>query len=962
MNFSNKNSTVTINSNLNKNRWYAPGVRHYVKSLVALMALIFTLSTPVIGQINIDQTMTPEELVQEILLGEGVEVFNVTFNGQAGTLLNNQIGLYEGPSAFIDFDDGVIMASGDVILAEGGFGAPLNPNITGDPDLFALANSNGTNYTVNNCAILEFDFIPTGDSLTIRYVFTSQEYPGYTCTVFNDPFGFFVSGPGINGDFTDNAINIATVPGSDDIPIAVNTINGGVPTGGGQVQNCLDANPNFVEDSQYFVNNNPSAPGDIQFPGMTVTLVASTEVICGELYHIKLAIADASDGALDSGVFLERGGFASNQTVDLNLNPVLPGFEIGDGDFDDGVVAGCTNLEFCLFRPDTTDVDTAFFMIGGSAQAGIQYVAPENSFVVFPPGVDTVCTELITLANDLGSQIDSLTITAFAFNPCTGDTVTVSSSIPVYNEYSYPVTTTDITITCPQDIVNLTGSASGGLSPYTYEWFLSDSTSTVGEGSSVPVESPDAGETDTYILMVTDACGLSPEYASLTVVNEVVPAPAPSIAAEPDTINCVGQTVDLTASNPDGFGQGDLEYTWAHGGSGNTSTVAPDGTQTTTWYTVFVTDECELTGIDSIPVYFIPLDNPIALPGEEVTVLCAGDEVTLVGEAEGGAAPYEFQWQSNPEPGAEFTVTPFETTTYFLQVTDDCGGTSELAEVQVIVPVYEPIAVTLGEFNSDCPGDEQTIFANVDGGAGGYTYEWSGGDVTGETTPAVTVSPQFSTQYSVIVTDICGAVGTSSTLVDVTLAAPITAIGGSKPTCNGESLSLSISDLEGGAGNPNDFTYVWAGPGIPLDGGETSNGNLTINTSAIAGEEDLTYIISITDVCGNTGQAVTMASFTDIISIPNIITPNNDGKNDEFIVPNSSIFRTVVTIMDRWGKVVFESDNYTCDRGMLNDPATLIDSNCWEGEDRKGDTYYYIIDVDNGLCTYQGVLHVLDNQ
>src|SRR6056297_1909818 len=166
------------------------------------------------SQVSVDQTLTPEELVQQVLLGDGIVVSNVTFNGLAGDMLNNQIGLYNGPSAFVDFDEGIIMASGDVIQTEGGFGGVVDPNITGDPDLFAIANGGGTNFSVNNCAILEFDFIPTGDTLSIRYVFTSNEYPGYTCSSFNDPFGFFLSGPGIVGDgtFTDNAINIATIP------------------------------------------------------------------------------------------------------------------------------------------------------------------------------------------------------------------------------------------------------------------------------------------------------------------------------------------------------------------------------------------------------------------------------------------------------------------------------------------------------------------------------------------------------------------------------------------------------------------------------------------------------------------------------------------------------------------------------------------------------------------------------
>src|SRR6056297_1365313 len=136
-------------------------------ALTPVFLLFMVLGNYSFAQINIDQTMTPEELVQEVLLGEGITVSNVTFNGQAGNILNNQVGLYEGPSDFIDFNQGLAMASADVIMAEGGFGDPVAPNITGDPDLFALANESGTNFSVNNCAILEFDFIPSGDSLSI---------------------------------------------------------------------------------------------------------------------------------------------------------------------------------------------------------------------------------------------------------------------------------------------------------------------------------------------------------------------------------------------------------------------------------------------------------------------------------------------------------------------------------------------------------------------------------------------------------------------------------------------------------------------------------------------------------------------------------------------------------------------------------------------------------------------------
>lgn len=277
----------------------------YTTSQMFLFVAATLFSLNVTSQISIDQSYTPQQLVEDHLVGSGLGVSNVTFNGIPGDQLNNQIGLYDGPSQFIEFDEGLVMASGDVIQVEGMFGGPSDPNISGDPDLAIIASP----YSVNNCAILEFDFVPDFEFLTVGYVFASNEYPNYTCSAFNDVFGFFVSGPGISGQFTNDAVNIAVIPDTD-IPVGINTVNSG-NAGSQNIENCLDANPNFVQDSVYFVDNDPMVVGDVQFPGMTTNLYANIILQPGETYHIKLAISDVSDGALDSGVFLEGASFSS---------------------------------------------------------------------------------------------------------------------------------------------------------------------------------------------------------------------------------------------------------------------------------------------------------------------------------------------------------------------------------------------------------------------------------------------------------------------------------------------------------------------------------------------------------------------------------------------------------------------------------------------------------------------------
>jgi len=80
------------------------------------------------------------------------------------------------------------------------------------------------------------------------------------------------------------------------------------------------------------------------------------------------------------------------------------------------------------------------------------------------------------------------------------------------------------------------------------------------------------------------------------------------------------------------------------------------------------------------------------------------------------------------------------------------------------------------------------------------------------------------------------------------------------------------------------------------------------------------------------------------LTIPTLITPNQDGRNDYFVLRGiETLGRTEVTIFDRRGLKVYENDNYS------NEPG-----NCWEGLDYNSnplpeDTYFYVIRAANGI-------------
>ena len=72
-----------------------------------------------------------------------------------------------------------------------------------------------------------------------------------------------------------------------------------------------------------------------------------------------------------------------------------------------------------------------------------------------------------------------------------------------------------------------------------------------------------------------------------------------------------------------------------------------------------------------------------------------------------------------------------------------------------------------------------------------------------------------------------------------------------------------------------------------------------------------------------------------LINLPNVFTPNNDGRNDVFKIPNcASIIKT--TIYNRWGTKVFET----------SDVKHYWDGRTTTGEDCVDGTYYYILETE----------------
>ena len=576
--------------------------------LLCLLLFCGCFSIHAWGQIDVNSTFTIEEYVNEILLGEGVEAFNITYTGGA-----SQLGYMTGGEDVFTIGSGLVLSSDAAvnIACEFGTCGDCLGTAFNDPDLLDIANSvpplinqNFSVSSVNDGCVLEFDFTASGDSISFNYVFGSDEYEAWINTQYNDVFAFFLSGPGIVGEyaspagFPDGAVNIAGVPDADPpLPITISSVNSGT-------------------NSQYYVNN--QSENGICILGYTQTFTAEAAVQCGETYHIKLAIADGSDTALESIVVLEEGSFASN-SFDLVATASISGNQIFGGDTT--VVESCNDAVFIVNRPLADTEDTLEVEISGTATNGVDYetIDPE---VIMEVGEFSYEIPLNVIPDAEVEGPETVTIEYTYVNLC-GDTVLRSATLiiqdfePTQLQYENPVGI------CNGEAI-LEVETIGGYGPFDFLW-------STGATDTLAVNVIETNDPGAAQITVTDVCG-NEQTATITYT---MPPELVIYGEQTDSPLCPGDATVLEAGISTGVGP--FTYDWSSGGDGTTETVNFDASQIVT---LTVTDACGIQDSFDVEVEY-PVWDPITGNDPEVCLGIQGD-LNLTGGV--GEADFAGNW------------------------------------------------------------------------------------------------------------------------------------------------------------------------------------------------------------------------------------------------------------------------------------------------------------------------------
>jgi len=602
-----------------------------------------------------------------------------------------------------------------------------------------------------------------------------------------------------------------------------------------------------------------------------------------------------------------------------------------------------------------------------------------------------------------------------AEGPC-NSTTCISTTIivdPVSSAATF-VNATNLTV-CPGGSTTL--SVSGGFLAPGDNWFWYESGcgfgTTIGSGASISV-SPSTSTT--YFVRAEGVCSITP-CASVTIDLDLVSTDPVSVVATATSL-CVGQSSALTVSGG-ALGTG-ATWEWYSGscgggylGTGNSISVAPSATTT---YYVRAEGTCGNSNCAQITISVgagVPDPTAASTTSNDI---CPNETTTIY--VTGAALPSAYTWvwytgACGAVPvgvGDSITVNPSDTTTYYVAAVGTCGMTACESVTINVIDGSLPADGVIASNNGFCIGETTTLTVSggyLSPGANWFWYENSCAGTSISTGGSIVISPSATTTYFVRAEGgSCGNTTCVSIQISVLenyiylipfqelcgLADPIELLNGipSGGIYSGTGIAGGFFDpVIAGAGT-HTITYTYTNTDgctnstaetisiIPSDLAVTidieqlpcAEGGVVLDANVSGGsgyydyywsdgevgnpryfvQEGLYYIvIKDDDDCQAISETVTVTDEMSCIEIPNTITPNDDGKNDTWNLDLTNYSNAKIKVFSRWGRVVMVS----------TDLQISWDGTSISGQSLPADTYYYVLELNDGSVTQNGPIIIL---
>ncbi len=425
----------------------------------------------------------------------------------------------------------------------------------------------------------------------------------------------------------------------------------------------------------------------------------------------------------------------------------------------------------------------------------------------------------------------------------------------------------------------------GGFQPYSYMWSNTETTQDIS-GLAPGL----------YTITVTDARGCTAE-ATFEVVGP------PIVAGQSTDITCNG--FSNGSINLDVNGIPDFSFNW-EGPNGFTSDLEDLDNLEPGLYVVTVSDGNGMTNVLDFLIETTSFIEASATVQDDPSFPNSDDgQATVI--ASNGITPYIYEWCSG-ETSQNANDLPVG---LCIVTVTDALGCMAFDTIELLAP---SIPVSFLTESSTCPGEcEGTAEIIHEGGHPPFIYQWND-PLNQVTRKAVELCPGT---YNVTVTDVEGYEEIKQ--VEVPEAIGMTITFQTEPSAQQDGRIEAF--VEGGT---EPYIYDWS---------TDDSGPLIQNL------DPGTYMLTVFDALGCSQSAsIELEGNFDCGLARNVITPNQDGFNDNFIINCADVFSNTLLIFDRWGELVFEADNY---------------NNNWQGRDMDGmdlpeGGYFYIFDYNDG--------------
>ncbi len=332
--------------------------------------------------------------------------------------------------------------------------------------------------------------------------------------------------------------------------------------------------------------------------------------------------------------------------------------------------------------------------------------------------------------------------------------------------------------------------------------------------------------------------------------------------------------------------------------------------------------------------------------------ICDGAPVTFTATPVNGGTTPVYQWSLNGNNAGTNNATFMSSTltngdivscimTSGIACSTPADATSNSITMNVIAPAAPLVSIATSS-NNICAGSPVTFTATPINGGDSPVYQWMvNGNNSGTNTSTYTGNA-FADG------DIVSCLMTSN----AACATPVSA------TSNSITLKINLPSVINTGGDKT----ITAGNSIQLDAAATGNiadiawspatglSNFKILGPVASPTVTTTYTLTVqtTDGCISTAD-LTISVQLPNINVPNTFTPNGDGINDTWDIKNLDYYlNCTVQIYNRYGENVYSSVGYP-----------IPWNGTYRGRSLPTGTYYYIINLKNGLKALAGPLTII---